>query len=114
MIMMCLAWLCLFWGGTPAVQGNVVFTVVVSVWGDRGTPTVQGNAVFTLAGLAVTVAKYASGLDDVATATDSTGYVGMPQWIVMVTNTLMSIADVNFRPTSRILPMCKQVNPERH
>ena len=77
----------------------------------RGRPAVQANAVFALAGLATTVAKYANTLNADATAAASkvTEHLGMPHWLSMVLNTILSILDVNFKPTSRIFHICQQV-----
>ena len=78
----------------------------------RGRPAVQANAVFALVGLATTVAKYASGLSPEATEAGSkvTEHLGTPHWLSMVINTVLSILDVNFKPSSRIFYICQQVS----
>ena len=69
-----------------------------------------------LAGLAVTVNKYVSGLDDetMKTAEEAEEHLSQNHWTNIVTNTLLRILDPHTSITGRTLQMCHLVNQFIH
>ena len=71
----------------------------------------QSNSVLALAGLAVSVSRFASSLDkktlqDEAMATQ---HIGHSHWLTVVMDTIMHVMDVSFKPKEKLLGICQQV-----
>ena len=71
--------------------------------------------MLALAGLAVSATRYASGLDEtlVAAAKEATEHLGHAHWMTITANTLMSVLEPKYQPTSRVFTMCQQVTNQR-
>ncbi|XP_041369730.1 focadhesin-like [Gigantopelta aegis] len=76
----------------------------------RGNPTMQGNSVLALAGLAVSVSRFASSLDKKSLQDEgvATQHIGHSHWLTVVMDTIMHVMDVTFKPKEKLLGLCQQ------
>ena len=77
----------------------------------KGTPSMQGNALLSLVGLVHCVSdhckKQKQTPESPASETAGSGFISLEHWMSMAIDTIISIADANYRPKGRIFSWCQ-------